>query len=44
MIKQENNKFVVYSEDGTKKLGTYDTKKEAEERLREVEYFKHQNS
>ncbi len=40
MIKQEGSKWTVYSEDGTKKLGTYDTKAEAVTRLAEVEGHK----
>lgn len=39
MIKKEGNKFVLYSKDGTKKLGS-GTKKEMEKREKEVEYFK----
>lgn len=42
VIKEEGGKFSVYSHDGEKKLGgPYDTREEAEKRLREVEYFKH---
>jgi hypothetical protein len=40
MIKKVYNKYRVVSEK-EKNLGTYKTKKEAEERLRQVEYFKH---
>lgn len=40
-IRKEGRKWVVYNEDETKRLGEYDTKEEAEKRLREVEYFKH---
>ena len=40
MIQKENGKFVVTSEDGGRRFGTYDTKEEAEKRLREIEYFK----
>lgn len=36
------NKWQVQSEKG-KNLGTYDTKEEAEERLKQVHYFKHMN-
>ncbi len=38
-IKKVGNKFQVVSKDG-KNLGTFNSKKEAENRLREVEYFK----
>ena len=41
MIKYENGKYVVKSEDGKKNLGTYETKEEAEKRLQQIEYFKH---
>lgn len=41
VIKHEGSKWVVRSHKG-KNLGTYDTKKEAEKRLRQVEFFKHQ--
>lgn len=40
-IRHEGGKWVIYSEDGTKKLGEFDTKEEAEERLREIERIKH---
>lgn len=40
MIRKEGSKYVVRSEDGTKKLGEYETKEEAEKRLRQVEYWK----
>lgn len=39
-IKEEGGKFVVYSEDMSKKLGSYGTKAEAEARLRQIEHFK----
>lgn len=42
-IRHEGSKWVVYSQNG-KPLGTYDTKADAEERLRQVEYFKHQKA
>lgn len=41
-IKQVGNKWKVLSQKG-KSLGTYDTKEEAVTRLRQVEYFKHQD-
>lgn len=43
MIRKENGKYVVKSEDGTKVLGTYETKEEAEKRLQQIEYFKHRD-
>lgn len=39
-IKHEGDKWVVYSEEG-KELGKYDSKAEAEERLKQIEYYKH---
>lgn len=42
-IVKVNNKYQVQSEKG-KNLGTYDTKSEAEERLKQVEMFKHMKS
>lgn len=39
MIRKVGNVYVVYSEGG-RKMGTYRTKKEAEKRLRQIEYFK----
>lgn len=40
IIKEENGKYTVYSEDGSKRLSKPGTKEEAEKRLRQVEYFK----
>jgi len=42
-IVKKDNKYQVQSEKG-KNLGTYDTKSEAEERLKQVEMFKHMKS
>ena len=41
-IVKKGSKYQVQSEKG-KNLGTYDTKKEAEERLQQVHYFKHKD-
>lgn len=41
-IVKKDNKYQVQSEKG-KNLGTYDTKEEAEKRLKQVEMFKHMN-
>lgn len=41
MIKYENGKYIIKSEDGKKTLGTYETKEEAEKRLQQIEYFKY---
>lgn len=42
VIKKVGDKYVIYSKTG-KKLGTFDSKKAAEKRLREIEYFKHKS-
>lgn len=41
MIRQEDGKWILYAKDGKKKLGEFGSKKEAEDREREVNYFKH---
>ncbi len=44
VVVKKKDGYYVYSEDKTKKLGgPYKTKEEAEKRLRQVEYYKHQN-
>src|SRR6266536_4047860 len=40
MIKKAGNKYVVLAESG-RRMGSYDTKAEAQKRLRQVEFFKH---
>lgn len=40
MIRKEGDKYVLYTKDGKKKLGTFSTRKAAEEREKEVIYFK----
>jgi predicted ABC-type ATPase len=44
MIRTVNGKYVVYSEDGSRSFGTYDTEDEAKERLRQIEYFSKGNA
>ena len=39
-IKQVGDKFVVYPEDGGKRLGTHDTEDEAEKQLAAIEISK----
>lgn len=41
MIKKIRGKYVVLSETTGRKFGTYTSKKAAEKRLRQVEFFKH---
>ncbi|MBS3091288.1 hypothetical protein J4217_02475 [Candidatus Pacearchaeota archaeon] len=41
MIKKIKGKYVVLSETTGRRFGTYTTKKEAEKRLRQIEFFKH---
>jgi phosphosulfolactate synthase (CoM biosynthesis protein A) len=38
MIRKRGNKFVIYSKEG-KKLGERSSRKAAEKRLRQIEYF-----
>jgi hypothetical protein len=42
MIRKQGNKYVVVAKTG-RKMGTYNTRKEAEERLRQVEIMKNIN-
>ena len=41
MIKKIKGRYVVLSETTGRKFGTYKTKKEAEKRLKQIEFFKH---
>jgi len=41
MIKKLKGRYVVLSETTGRKFGTYKTKKEAVQRLRQIEFFKH---
>lgn len=41
MIRKEKSKYTVFSETTGRRFGTYDTKAEAEKRLRQIEFFKH---
>ena len=41
MIKKIGNKWRVVSHTTGRNMGTYKTKKEAEKRLKQIEYFKH---
>ena len=41
MIKKMKNGYKVFSEKGQNLGGPYKTKKEAQKRLKQVEYFKH---
>jgi len=41
MIKKQGGKYVVLSEKTGRTFGTYDTRAEAEQRLRQIEFFKH---
>jgi hypothetical protein len=40
-IRHEGSKWNIYSKDGSKRLGSYDTEQAAKKRLRQIEYFKH---
>lgn len=43
MIKKVGSEWEVVSEKTGKSLGKYKTKAEAEKKLRQIEYFKHQH-
>lgn len=44
MIKEEGSEYFVYNHTGEKKLSEgYHTKEEAEKRLGQIEYFKHED-
>lgn len=40
MIVKEGSKYILYSKDGTKKLGEFASKKAAEKREKQINYFK----
>lgn len=44
MIVKRGRKWVVLSEKTGRSFGSYDTKKEAEHRLKQMEFFKHLKS
>jgi hypothetical protein len=44
MIVKRAGKYVVISETSGRRFGTYDTRAEAEKRLRQIEFFKHLRS
>jgi hypothetical protein len=44
MIKKEGSKWVLFSQDGTKRLGEFTTKEDALKRDRQIKYFKHMKS
>ncbi|HTY79087.1 MAG TPA: hypothetical protein VMI34_14785 [Candidatus Bathyarchaeia archaeon] len=41
MIRKINGKYVVLSEKSGRTFGSYETRAEAEKRLRQIEFFKH---
>lgn len=41
VIEKEGDKYVVKTEDGSKTLGTHDSKKKAEKQLAAIEISKH---
>lgn len=41
MVRKEDGKYYVYSKEGKRLSKGYSSKKEAEDRLKEIEYFKH---
>jgi hypothetical protein len=44
MTRKIGGKYVVLSETTGRRFGTYDTRAEAERRLRQIEFFKHLRS
>lgn len=45
MIRKEGSEYFVYNHNGTKKLSKgYGSKKEAEKRLQQIEYFKYNDA
>jgi len=42
VIKHEGDKWILYSADGTKKLGEFNSEEEAKKREGQINYFKHQ--
>lgn len=44
IIRMEGDRFCVYSEDGTRSFGCYDTQEQAEERLRQIHSFSNAES
>lgn len=43
-IEKQGDKYIVWNHDGSKKLGEYSSEQEAKKRLKQIEYFKHQNA
>jgi hypothetical protein len=41
MIVKRGNKYCLYSHDGSKKLGEFDSKEAAQKREKQINYFKH---
>tara|TARA_R100001510_G_scaffold33796_1_gene30242 strand:- start:192 stop:338 length:147 start_codon:yes stop_codon:yes gene_type:complete len=41
MIIKQGSKFVLKSKDGSKTLGTFDTKEQAMKREKQINFFKH---
>ena len=41
MIIRQGSKFVLKSKDGSKTLGTFDTKEQAIKREKQINFFKH---
>ena len=44
MIVKSNSKWTLFNKEGTKKLGEFKTKKEAEKREKQVLFFKSQKN
>ena len=44
MIRKEGGKYRLYSKDGSKKLGEFDSEKAAIKREQQINYFKHKKN
>ena len=40
MIRKKGNKYILLSKDGSKKLGEFNTRKQAEQREKQILFFK----
>jgi len=41
MIKKVGSYWIIFSENNKRQLGKYKSRKQAEKRLKQIEYFKH---
>ena len=43
IIKKQGNKYILFDHTGRKRLGEFDTKKEAVKREKQIKFFKHRD-